>query len=148
VQQLLDEHRVDPNTVCFEITESVGIVAFEQATRNITELRRRGLRFALDDFGCGMASLSYLRDLPLDYLKIDGSFIRDVVDNPANQYLVGAIHAMSRAFGLETIAEYAEDQATVDYLARAGIDYAQGRAVGMPVPLGECHLCGVDEEAP
>lgn len=149
VQHLLDEHLVDPGTVCFEITESVGIVGLEQAIRNITELRRRGLRFALDDFGSGMASLSYLRDLPLDYLKIDGSFIRDVVDNPANQYMVGVIHAMSRAFGLETIAEYAEDRATVDYLTRAGIDYAQGRALGMPAPLGgECRPCGGDEESP
>jgi Amt family ammonium transporter len=137
VQQQLDAHRVDPDSICFEITESVGIVGFQRATSNITELRRRGLRFALDDFGSGMASLRYLRDLPLDYLKIDGSFVRDVVSNPANQYLVGTIHEMSRAFGLETIAEYAEDRATVDYLARAGIDYVQGYAVGVPVPLAD-----------
>lgn len=137
VQQQLEAHQVRPDSICFEITESVGIDGFPQATSSITELRRRGLRFALDDFGSGMASLKYLRDLELDYLKIDGSFVRNVVTHPANQYLVGAIRDMSRAFGLETIAEYVEDEATIDYLAKAGIDYAQGYAIGKPVPLGE-----------
>ena len=137
VQQQLDASQVRPDSICFEITESVGIDGFPQAISSITELRRRGLRFALDDFGSGMASLKYLRDLPLDYLKIDGSFVRNVVTSPANQYLVGAISDMSRAFGLETIAEYVEDEATIGYLAEAGIDYAQGYAIGKPVPLGE-----------
>jgi EAL domain-containing protein (putative c-di-GMP-specific phosphodiesterase class I) len=137
VQQQLDASRVRPDSICFEITESVGIDGFPQATSSITELRRRGLRFALDDFGSGMASLKYLRDLPLDYLKIDGSFVRNVVTNPSNQYLVGAIRDMGRAFGLETIAEYVEDEATIGYLTDAGIDYAQGYAIGKPVPLGE-----------
>lgn len=137
VQQQLDATQVCPESICFEITESVGIDGFPQATSSIAELRRRGLRFALDDFGSGMASLKYLRDLPLDYLKIDGSFVRNVVNSPANQYLVGAIRDMSRAFGLETIAEYVEDSATIDYLTKAGIDYAQGHAIGKPVPLSE-----------
>lgn len=132
----LDANNVEAREVCFEITESVGIAGFQHATQNITELRRRGFRFALDDFGSGMASLRYLRDLPLDYLKIDGSFVRDVRSNPANQYLLGAIRDMARAFALQTIAEYVEDLATVDYLARAGIDYAQGYALGKPMPLG------------
>jgi ammonium transporter, Amt family len=137
VQQQLDATQVCPESICFEITESVSIDGFPQATSNIIELRRRGLRFALDDFGSGAASLKYLRDLPLDYLKIDGSFVRNVVTHPANQYLVGAIRDMGRAFGLETIAEYVEDEATIDYLAQAGIDYAQGCAIGKPVPLDE-----------
>jgi ammonium transporter, Amt family len=140
VQQQLDATQVSPESICFEITESVGIDGFPQATSSITELRRRGLRFALDDFGSGMASLKYLRDLPLDYLKIDGSFVRHVLTHPGNQYLLGAIRDMSHAFGLETIAEYVEDEATIDYLAKAGIDYAQGYAIGKPEPLGEIAL--------
>ena len=140
VQQQLDAAQICPESICFEITESVGIDGFPQATSSITELRRRGLRFALDDFGSGMASLKYLRDLPLDYLKIDGSFVRHVVTHPGNQYLLGAIRDMSHAFGLETIAEYVEDAATIDYLAKAGIDYAQGYAIGKPEPLGESAL--------
>jgi ammonium transporter, Amt family len=137
VQQQLDATQVCAESICFEITESVSIDGFPQATSSIAELRQRGLRFALDDFGSGMASLKYLRDLPLDYLKIDGSFVRNLLTNPANQYLVGAIRDMSCAFGLETIAEYVEDEATLDYLAQAGIDYAQGCAIGKPVPLEE-----------
>jgi len=137
VQQMLDAYQVQPSSICFEITESVGIEGFQLAASNIAELRRRGLRFALDDFGSGMASLRYLRDLPLDYLKIDGSFIRDVARNQANQYLVSAMRDMSLAFGLETIAEYVEDEATAAYLAKAGIDYAQGHAIGRPMPLSE-----------
>jgi len=133
----LGANHVEAAEICFEITESVGITGFQQAIRNITELRRHGFRFAIDDFGSGMASLRYLRDLPLDYLKIDGSFVRDVLSNAANQYLLGAIRDMGRAFGLQTIAEYVEDRATVDYLAREGIDYAQGFAVGKPMPLGQ-----------
>lgn len=101
----------------------------------IARLRERGLKIALDDFGSGFASYAYLRSLPLDFLKIDGSFISNIENDPINQAMVRSMVQISRKLGLQTVAEFVESQASLDCLQQLGIDYAQGYFIGRPQPL-------------
>jgi len=110
-------HAVDPATICFEITETAVIANLAKAQRFIAALRALGCRFSLDDFGSGLSSFAYLRSLHVDYLKIDGVFVRDIAVNSI------------------TVAECVEDQATLDTVRAIGVDYAQGYALGKPRPL-------------
>ena len=122
-------------TLCFEITESTAIAQLSRVKTLIHTLKGYGCRFALDDFGTGLSSFSYLKQLPVDYLKIDGNFIRNVHQDPIDRAMVEAIHAVGKALGVKTIAEFVETQATLDTLHQMGIDYAQGYLLGMPEPL-------------
>lgn len=135
VKDRFARHAVSPASVCFEITETAAIANLEHAIRFITELKQLGCRFSLDDFGSGLSSFSYLRNLPVDYLKIDGSFIRDLDSDPVNAAMVGAIAQLSRVMGLKTIAEFVENDAILEVLAGIGIDYAQGYGIARPRPL-------------
>jgi diguanylate cyclase (GGDEF)-like protein/PAS domain S-box-containing protein len=135
VKDQLAGHAVPPSSVCFEITETAAIANLDHAIRFITELKRLGCLFALDDFGSGLSSFSYLRNLPVDYLKIDGSFIRGLDTDPVNAAMVNAIFQLGRVMGIETIAEFVENDATLRLLSEIGVDYAQGYGIARPRPL-------------
>ncbi len=129
------DNDVDPRRLCFEITETAAIANFPRATRLIAELRARGCRFALDDFGSGLSSFAYLKTLAVDFLKIDGEFVRDMAHDPVDYAMVAAINHLGHVMGKKTIAEHVEDQAVVEHLRRLGVDYAQGYAIARPAPL-------------
>jgi diguanylate cyclase (GGDEF)-like protein/PAS domain S-box-containing protein len=132
IDRALSESRIDPGCLVFELTETAAIGNIEHAKTFMTELRRRGCRLALDDFGFGFGSFYYLKHLPFDYFKIDGDFIRGFGANPTDQLLVEAIVGIARGMGKKTVAEFVTDQAMTDRLRRSGIDYAQGFHLGMP----------------
>ena len=125
--------------VCFEITETVAVANLQRAQTFMQTLRRTGCSFSLDDFGTGLSSFAYLKLFPVDTLKIDGSFIRDLTTNVVSQSVVAAIAEVARVMRLETVAEFVENQATLDLLAKLGITWAQGYFLGQPVLLAE-HL--------
>ncbi|WP_161970934.1 putative bifunctional diguanylate cyclase/phosphodiesterase [Aerosticca soli] len=131
----IERHRLDPRQLCFEITETSAIAHLSNAVRLIEQLRGMGCRFALDDFGAGMASFGYLKQLRVDYLKIDGSFVRDMLDDRSSAAMVDAINRIGHVMGQRTIGEFAETQAHVEALRALGVDYAQGYAIGKPLPL-------------
>jgi diguanylate cyclase (GGDEF)-like protein/PAS domain S-box-containing protein len=137
VGELFATHAVPPAAICFEITETAAIANLATASRFIRELRQLGCLFALDDFGSGLSSFGYLKNLPVDFLKIDGSFVRDLLSNPIDRAMVRAINEVGHAMGIRTIAEFVERQETLHVLAALGVDYAQGWAVGRPRPLVE-----------
>ncbi len=137
IKSQLTLHHLPPEIICFEITETAAISHFPTAMQFISELRHLGCRFALDDFGSGMSSFSYLRSLPVDYLKIDGVFVRDLANDPVNRSLVGNINDIGHLLGKYTIAEHAENDSALDYLRKLGVDYAQGYGISRPVPLDE-----------
>jgi len=123
--------------VCFEITETAAVANMSKAIAFMTDLKRCGCQFALDDFGSGMSSFSYLKTLPLDYLKIDGNFVRDMVSDPVDHAMVRSIHQVGHVMHMQTIAEFAETPEILDSLRNIGIDYAQGLAIAAPKPLAE-----------
>jgi diguanylate cyclase (GGDEF)-like protein/PAS domain S-box-containing protein len=129
------EHQIDPSHIGFEITETAIISNLPKAQLFMEKLRALGCRFALDDFGSGLSSFAYLRSLPVDYLKIDGVFIRDIVTNDINRAMVKAINEVGHVMGIQTVAEYVENEATLNMVRELGIDYAQGYAVGQLRPL-------------
>ncbi len=128
----MQEYGIEPGLICFEITETVAISDFKKAIDFIKEVRSRGSYFALDDFGSGMSSFSYLKNFTVDYVKIDGSFVRDMKDDPLDYAIVESINKISHIVGLKTIAEFVEDMTTMDILEKLGIDYAQGFGIARP----------------
>ncbi len=131
------ETGVPCDKICFEITETAAIANFDSATRFINTLRARGCRFALDDFGSGLSSFAYLKNLPVDFLKIDGMFVRDIVDDPIALAMVKSINEIGQLMGKQTIAEFVENEAILERLKEISIDYAQGFGVGRPRPITE-----------
>lgn len=129
-------HPISPQRICFEITETVAIANLIKARKFIESLQRMGCSFALDDFGVGMSSFAYLKSLPVDYLKIDGSFIRNIVENPVDNAIVTAITHIASVMGIQTIAEFVENDAILERITALGIDYAQGYGIAVPRPLG------------
>ncbi|MES2258953.1 MAG: EAL domain-containing protein [Pseudomonadota bacterium] len=130
-----DEYEIAPEQICFEITETAAIANLPKAQLFMTGLKKLGCRFSLDDFGSGLSSFAYLKALPVDYLKIDGVFIRDITSNAINCALVKAINEVGHVMGMLTVAEYVEDGATLSLVRDLGVDYAQGYAVGHLRPL-------------
>ncbi|AFZ34830.1 diguanylate cyclase/phosphodiesterase with PAS/PAC sensor(s) [Stanieria cyanosphaera PCC 7437] len=128
-------HRIPPKIICFEITETAAIANLDKARHLITRLKQVGCTFALDDFGSGMSSFAYLKNLPVDYLKIDGIFIKDLLDNPINCTIVEAINQVSHTMKIKTIAEFVDNYATMAKLKLLGVDYAQGYGIAEPQPL-------------
>ena len=126
---------IDPGRLVFEITETAAIANMEHAREFAVRLHRLGCRFALDDFGAGFSSFYYLKHLPLDYLKIDGEFVRNLAQSPTDQMLVMSIVQIARGFGMKTIAEFVEDEATLELLRAQGVDYSQGYYHGRPGPV-------------
>ncbi len=125
--------------ICFEITETAAISNLVSVQTLIDDLKTLGCRFALDDFGSGLSSFAYLHNLAVDYLKIDGAFVRDMVRDPVDTAMVEAIAKVARIMGISTVAEYVEDQATADALQALGVDYGQGHYFAEARPLAE--LC-------
>lgn len=120
-----------------EITETAVVSNLNSATRLMESLRQLGVKFSLDDFGTGMSSFGYLRDLPIDHLKIDGSFVRHIVDDPVSYAMVESIHNVGHIMGLSTVAEFVENDLIIEKLKKIGIDYGQGYALNKPAPILE-----------
>ncbi|MBF8268565.1 MAG: diguanylate cyclase [Gammaproteobacteria bacterium] len=120
---------IAPEKICFEITETVAIANLTQAVRFINVLRESGCYFALDDFGSGLSSYAYLKNLQVDYLKIDGFFVKGIASDPVNLAIVKSMHEIGKALGKQTIAESVEDKKTRDILQKIGLDYVQGNFI-------------------
>ena len=132
IRAVLDETQLDPSWVTFEITETAAIANLNAATRFIESLREIGCRFALDDFGSGFCSFTYLKHLPVDKLKIDGSFVQGLPRAPVDQAMVKSMNQVAHALGKQTIAESVENVETLDILKELGVDYVQGYYLGKP----------------
>lgn len=126
---------VPPELLCFEITETAVIANLNTATSLISSLRDMGCRFALDDFGVGLSSFGYLRNLSVDYLKLDGSFVKNMVKNKTDYEMVRAVNQVGHTMNIMTIAEFVEDEATLQAVRELGVDYAQGYVISRPVPM-------------
>ena len=125
----------EPEKICFEITETAAIADLAQANRFIQNIKDQGCRFALDDFGTGFSSFTYLKQLPVDYLKIDGSFVRDIASDSTDLAMVRSINEVGHVLGKQTIAEFVENTQTLELLRSVGVDFAQGYHLGRPAPI-------------
>jgi len=137
VCELLKSSGLNPKVFCFELTESAAIANLEMAEVLMRRLRAMGCTIALDDFGTGLSSLAYLRALPVDMLKIDGSFVRDILKDPRAESMVQAIAQLARSMKLITVAEYVESDEIRLRVATLGVDYGQGFAIARPVSMTE-----------
>jgi EAL domain-containing protein (putative c-di-GMP-specific phosphodiesterase class I) len=142
VRDLLRDCGVSGDQLCFEVTEQMAVRFAVKTDKQIAMLRDLGCRIAVDDFGTGYSSFSYLKRLPVDYLKIDGSFIKELTRSRVDQSMVRMIGEVAKAAGLETVAEYVESAAALTLLSKYGIDYAQGFYIGRAVP----RPFGIDQE--
>ena len=133
----LSDSGLPPQWFCFEITETAAVANIVQAQRFIQVLRGMGCTFALDDFGSGLSSFAYLKRLPVDYLKIDGSFVRNIVHDETDYAMVKSIQQIGNVMAIRTVAEFVENMAIAERLQELGVDYLQGYALGKPRPLGE-----------
>jgi Amt family ammonium transporter len=131
----LDESNLPANRVYFEITENSAICYSDEASEFMASLQKRGCRFVLDDFGSGLSAYRNLKQLPVDYLKIDGDFVRKMHEDPIDEAMVAAIQRVAQLMDVETIAECAESDATIRRLRGLGIRYAQGHALEQPKPF-------------
>lgn len=131
----LQRFAIPSHCICFEITETSAIQNHHRAMEMLNQLRKLGFSFALDDFGTGFASYGYLRELPVNYVKIDGCFIKTLASNAKDYAIVKSIHDVCRVMGIETVAEFVENQDIIDRLESIGINYAQGYAIGRPQSL-------------
>jgi len=132
VEDTFKEFGVRPSNIVFEITESLAVRRPLQVDRQIATLRDLGCEFALDDFGTGYSSFSYLQQLHFDYIKIDGSFVQDLPNNPVDQKMIKLIAEVGKEAGMRTIAEYVKSAESLELLAELGVDLAQGYFVGRP----------------
>jgi EAL domain-containing protein (putative c-di-GMP-specific phosphodiesterase class I) len=128
---------VPAGKLCFEITETAAVANLSKAIQFIRTLKEYGCRFALDDFGSGMSSFAYLKNLPVDFLKIDGNFVRDMARDPIDRAMVTAIHQVGSVMGIRTIAEYVENGEIHAALREIGIDYVQGYGIARPQSLAD-----------
>ncbi len=135
IAEQLGRHGIPPRKICFEITETAAVANLSRAFRFVEILRRKGCRFALDDFGSGMSSFAYLKNLPVDFLKIDGVFVRDIVEDEIDFAMVRSINDIGHVMGKATIAEFVENNAILEKLREIGVDYVQGYGIATPQPL-------------
>jgi diguanylate cyclase (GGDEF)-like protein/PAS domain S-box-containing protein len=138
-------YQIPPQVICFEITETVAIANLSKAASLIWKFKELGCRFALDDFGSGMSSFAYLKNLPVDFIKIDGNFIKNLVENPVDVVMVEAITKIGHVMGIKTIAEYVESETVMEKLRELGVDCAQGYYLGKPQPFNLPSACVVEE---
>lgn len=142
----LSEREIAGHRICFEITETAALANLRQASQFIAALKKHGCRFALDDFGRGFCSFAYLKNLDVDYLKIDGSFVKDMVNSGRDRATVQAINDIGHIMGVGTIAECVEDDKTLSALNAMGVDYAQGYGIARPRPIEEMYPGGLTPE--
>jgi diguanylate cyclase (GGDEF)-like protein len=133
----IESSRINPAVFCFELTESAAVASMKDAEALMQRLRKLGCGVALDDFGTGLSSLSYLRSMPVSMLKIDGSFVRDILKDERAESMVRAIAQLARAMNITTVAEYVETEEIRTRVRMLGVDYGQGFAIARPVPVGE-----------
>jgi EAL domain-containing protein (putative c-di-GMP-specific phosphodiesterase class I) len=147
IEAALAETIIDPTCLVFELAETAAIANIEMAKTFAWRLRSHGCQFALDNFGAGFGSFYYLKNLPFDYIKIDGVFIRGIAETPMDQLVVQAMVAIAKGMGKKTIAEFVSDEGATSVLRKIGVDYAQGYHVGRPQPVAEVLAAARDREA-
>jgi diguanylate cyclase (GGDEF)-like protein/PAS domain S-box-containing protein len=135
VRRQFEIHQVPPGMICFEITETSAIADLPSAKRFIQALKKLGCRFSLDDFGTGMSSFSYLKHLPVDFIKIDGSFVTEMLNSKIDRAMIETIVHIAKVMGKNTVAEFVESNEILEALREIGVDYAQGYAIGRPSPF-------------
>ncbi len=135
ITETFERYSIPTEKICFEITETAAIGNLNNATKFIRHLRGMGCSFSLDDFGSGLSSFAYLKNLPVDYLKIDGLFVKDILDDQVDLAMVKSINEVGHVMGKKTIAEFVENEQIFDLLNGLGVDYAQGYGIAKPVPL-------------
>ncbi len=135
--KIIEMNPVEARRICFEITETAVITNLDRCVTFIHDLQALGCSFALDDFGSGLSSFSYLKNLPVKYLKIDGSFIKDICNNKTDEIVVSSIHQTAKALSIKTVAEYVSNNDIYDMVEKIGIDFAQGYKIGKPRALSE-----------
>jgi EAL domain-containing protein (putative c-di-GMP-specific phosphodiesterase class I) len=140
IESQLKEFAIPPEKICFEITETEAISNLAKAQSFIRKLKNYGCNFALDDFGSGFSSYAYLKNLPVDFLKIDGMFVKDIHSDPANYAMVESINHIGHVMGRKTIAEFVENQDTLQTLNKLGIDYMQGYGIAKPSALSNLEI--------
>lgn len=137
VRDTLQEYQIDPQQLCFEITETAAITHLSNAICFIREMKEIGCRFALDDFGSGLSSFGYLKTLPVDFVKIDGIFVKDILEDEVDLAMVRSINDIGHLMGKKTIAEFVENQKIAEVLRNVGVDYAQGYGISRPRSIEE-----------
>jgi len=135
IKNIFAETGVNPKCICFEITETVAVTNITSATEFIRDLKHIGCKFALDDFGVGMSSFAYLKHMDVDFVKIDGSFVKNIVSDPIDKEMVRSINDIGHILGKQTVAEFCEDVGCYDMLSHLGVDYVQGYFIGKPHPI-------------
>lgn len=139
IEDMMNAYVFDPSVITFEITETTAMMSIDDTIENIKALRNKGFSFSLDDFGTGLASFNYLKSLPVDTVKIDGLFIRDITTNNTSNQIVKSICAIAHSLGLKTVAEYVTNEAVYNEIKSLKIDYAQGFYIHEPELLGNIH---------
>ena len=132
IESMIEKYNISPQTICFEITETAAIKNFSQAIKFIENMKQKGFRFALDDFGTGLCSYAYLRNLPINYLKIDGRFVRGLIGDSMNRAIIESIVHIAKVMQVYTIAEWVEDENVYLELKDMGVDFVQGYHIGIP----------------
>lgn len=135
IEQLFERYHVPYSSICFEVTETAAVSNLNVALHFINTMRQLGCKFSLDDFGSGLSSFSYLQNIPVDYLKIDGAIVRDIDVNEVNRAMVKSINEISHAMGMKTICEFIENGVVESELQKMGVDYAQGYYYAKPMPI-------------
>lgn len=135
IKENLERYGIPPNKICFEITETGVIANLDRAIDFIGQIRTLGCSFSLDDFGSGMSSFAYLKDLPVDFVKISGTFVKDMIKQPVNREVVKAINHVSQILGKKTVAEFVENAHVLQMIKELGVDFAQGYGIGKPKPM-------------
>ncbi len=137
LREQFEKYSLAAEQICFEVTETAAITNLASTVEFIKQLKELGCQFALDDFGAGLSSFSYLKSLPVDYLKIDGGFVRDMLEDPMDAAIVAAVNNIGHVAGLKTVAEFVENTEIMRALGDIGVDYAQGYALARPAPVEE-----------
>jgi len=140
ITEQFSQWSIPTHKICFEITETAAIANLTYAAKFISQLREQGCLFSLDDFGSGLSSFAYLKNLPVDFIKIDGLFVKDILDDKVDLAMVKSINEVGHVMNKKTIAEFVENEQIFNLLKVLGVDFAQGYAIGKPVPLDKLHL--------